>query len=163
MVVDELNGHHFLHYSGSPETCRMREVYCGMCISWDTADPVFRIMPDWKRGFPGIMLPNKTYREIALMVNAMGGNWELSVRPCLIRDGIEYFEGDRVRMFRKVYPMTGVDGFGRDMPLQPYPQPQPSSPQEEVIEGVIVFDVSRGEYRLNGRNLYEGERLEKCH
>lgn len=67
---------HFLHYADTPETVFMREVYSGMYVSWCTKEKVFRLMPDWKRGFSGIQLPHRTYREVAMMVKSMGGDWE---------------------------------------------------------------------------------------
>ncbi len=46
-----------------------------MYISWDFDDRTFRIMPDWRRGFPGIILPHKTLGAVVAMVAAMGGDW----------------------------------------------------------------------------------------
>jgi hypothetical protein len=58
-----------------------------------------------------------------------------------VKDGVEYFEGDRIRCERSISgPVT--DGWGRDLPGGG------TWTDRQVDEGVIRFFPERGEYRF---------------
>ena len=77
VTLDCLQRCAFLRYADTPDTVWMREIYSGMYISYDFAESerCFRLMPDWRRGFPGIILPHTELSQVFAMVAAMGGDW----------------------------------------------------------------------------------------
>lgn len=75
VTLESLRRCGFVHYAETPDTILMREVYSGMYISWDSKDRAFRLMPNWRQGFPGIILPHTTLAQVFAMVAAMGGDW----------------------------------------------------------------------------------------
>ncbi len=75
ITVELLEKWQFTHYANTSAEVRMREVYCGMYVSWDWRDKIFRLMPHHTVGFAGIVLPHRTMGEIVTMVAALGGDW----------------------------------------------------------------------------------------